>query len=238
MAPGTPHDPVTVSFWDLSPRVMALAIVLTFFPVLVCPTEILFALKVLAAFGYLKIAPNAVFQNKNRLRIYEIISANPGISFPQLPKIIGLKRGPMRYHLMILCTKRKITAVPNQATFSYFENSSRFTEFEKTMIRHLQNVTAQKILEILIPSPSVSRKDIAGILGVAAIGYLAYEPPVGRRHHHDPEKRAGRPVCTYDWCVGLFPGVSSAGGGSDGQMGSLSSQNPGQVTYGILGTIE
>jgi predicted transcriptional regulator len=167
MAPGTPQDPVPVTFWDLSPRVMALAIVLAFFPVLVCPTEILFGLKMLAALGYLKIAPSAVFQNKNRLRIYEIIRANPGINFPQLSKMIGMKRGPVRYHLMVLCTKRKIIAVPNQATFSYFENGSRFTEFEKTMIRYLQNMTSQMILEILVASPSVSRKDIAGILGVS-----------------------------------------------------------------------
>ena len=41
------------------------------------------------------------------------------------------------------------------------------TELEKKVFFHLQNPTTRRILEILAASPEVSRKDIAGTMGIA-----------------------------------------------------------------------
>lgn len=167
MISGTLHDPVPGTFWELSPRVMAIAIALSFFPVLVFPIEILFTLKILLWLGYRKVAQNAIFQNRNRLTVFEAIKANPGINFHALSKLVGLKRGPMRYHLEVLSRKGEIVEVNSLNTIGYFENTGRFTEFEKNMLKHLQNITTQKILGVFITSPNVSRRDIVGMIGIA-----------------------------------------------------------------------
>ncbi|MDD4484963.1 MAG: winged helix-turn-helix transcriptional regulator [Methanoregula sp.] len=167
MISGTPHDPVSVTFWELSPRVMAIAIALSFFPVLVFPIEILFTLKILLWLGYRKVAQNAIFQNSNRLTVFEAIKANPGINFHALSKLVCLKRGSMRYHLEVLSRTGKIVEVNSLNIIGYFENTGRFTEFEKKMLKHLQNITEQKIMGVLITSPNISRRDIVGMIGIA-----------------------------------------------------------------------
>lgn len=167
MISGTPQDPVPVTFWQLSPRVMAIAVALSFFPLLVFPIEILFTLKILAWFGYRKISRNAIFQNQNRLMIFELIKANPGIDYRTLSRLVGLKRGSIRYHLSVLALKGKTVEVNYLNSIGYFENAGRFTEFEKKMFNQLQNDTTRKILRILIASPNVSRRDLVGGIGIA-----------------------------------------------------------------------
>lgn len=76
---GAPQDPVPVTFWQLSPRVMTIAVALSFFPLLVFPIEILYTLKILLWLGYRKISRNAIFQNPNRLMIFELSTS---LNFP------------------------------------------------------------------------------------------------------------------------------------------------------------
>jgi len=164
---GAPQDPVPITFWQLSPRVMTIAVALSFFPLLVFPIEILFSLKTLAWLGYRKISRNAIFQNQNRLMIFELIKANPGIDYRTLSRMVGLKRGSMRYHLSVLALKGETVEINYLNSTSYFENTGKFTEFEKKMFNQLQNDTTLKIMRILITSPNVSRRDLVGRIGIA-----------------------------------------------------------------------
>lgn len=164
---GTPHDPVPITFWQLSPRTMTIAVALSFFPLLVFPIEILYTLKILAWLGYRNISKNAIFQNKNRLMIYELIKANPGIDYCTLSRMVGLKRGTMRYHLAVLALKGKTIEINYLNSTSYFENTGKFNEFERKMFNQLQNDTTRKIMSILITSPNVSRKDLGERIGIA-----------------------------------------------------------------------
>ena len=166
-APGTSHDPVATNFWDLSPRVMVLAVVLSFAPVLVYPVEIFFFLKLMAAFGYRKVERNAVTYNQNRQKIYDCIAANPGVKFNALERLTRVKEGTLKYHLLILGMKRRIVSFGSGRSLRYFENNGRYNELEKKVFLHLQNPTTRRILEILASSPEVSRKDIAGVVGIA-----------------------------------------------------------------------
>jgi len=167
MISGTPQDPVPITFWQLSPKVMAIAIALSFFPLLVFPIEILYTLKILLWLGYRKISRNAIFQNQNRLMIFELIKANPGIDYRTLSQLVGLKRGSMRYHLSVLALKGETVEVNYLNSIGYFENTGKFTEFEKKMFNQLQNDTTLKIMRILIASPNVSRRDLVGRIGIA-----------------------------------------------------------------------
>ncbi|MFA4850689.1 MAG: winged helix-turn-helix transcriptional regulator [Methanoregula sp.] len=165
--PGTSHDPVAMSFWDLSPRVMALAVVLSFAPVFVSPVELFFSLKLTVALGYRKVEQYAVRYNEKRQKIFDCITANPGVKFHALERQTGIKEGPLKYHLLILGAKRRIVSFGTGRSVRYFENNGRYSELEKRVFLHLQDPTTRRILEILATSPEVSRKDIAGIMGIA-----------------------------------------------------------------------
>lgn len=167
MIPGTPLDPVPVTFFELPPRVMVIAVGLSFFTALTFLVEIASLLKLFVWLGYRNAARNTVLQNQNRLMIFEAIRDHPGIRYHDLSGLMGLPRGTMRYHLAVLRGKGKIVGVITQNTTGYFENSDRFTDAEKRLITYLQNCTAQKILKVLITSPQVSRKEIAEMTGIA-----------------------------------------------------------------------
>jgi predicted transcriptional regulator len=164
---GPPQDPVPISFWDLNLREMLLAVALSFWPALVDPIGIFFSLKAMAALGYRKIEQNAILRNRNRQTIFDCIAANPGIKFHTLERLTGMKEGTLKYHLLILGMKRRIVSFGSGKSLRYFENNGRYSELEKKVFLHLQDPTTRRILEILASSPEVSRKDIAGMVGVA-----------------------------------------------------------------------
>jgi predicted transcriptional regulator len=164
---GISQDPAIISFWDLPLRELLIAVCLSFCPVLVCPVEIFFFLKMLAILGYRKVEHNAVQYNRNRQKILDYITANPGVKFSVLERLTGIKEGTLKYHLLILGTKRRIVSFGSGRSVRYFENNGRYSELEKKVLLHLQNPTTRRILGILASFPEVSRKDIAGIMGIA-----------------------------------------------------------------------
>ena len=165
--PGPLQDPVPISFWDLTLREMVLATTLSFCPILVYPVELFFFLKMMTVFGYRRVERTAVSYNEKRQRIYDSIVANPAANFNTLKRLTGLKPGTLKYHLLFLEMKQRIISFGSGRTLRYFENTGRYSELEKKVIRHLQNATTRKILDILTALPEVSRKDIAKIVGIA-----------------------------------------------------------------------
>ena len=146
---------------------MMIALALSFCPVLVYPVEIFFYLKLISILGYRKVEQYAVSYNQNRQKIYETITANPGVKFNALERLTGIKEGTLKYHLLVLSMKRKIISFGRASSVRYFENNGRYNELEKKVFLHLQNPTTRRILEILASSPEVSRKEIAEIVGIA-----------------------------------------------------------------------
>ena len=171
---GIPHDPVPISFFELSPRVMAIGIILSFFPLLLFPVELIFFLKIFSVLGYRRIAGDPVFRNGNRATIHTVIREHPGITFPDLSRLTGIKRAAVRYHLAVLSVREKITRIHCLNMTCYFENNGQFSDFEKQMIIHLRNRTARTILEMLVISPGISRRDIAEKIGIAGSSVTWY----------------------------------------------------------------
>nr|WP_320160776.1 winged helix-turn-helix transcriptional regulator [uncultured Methanoregula sp.] len=164
---GISHDPVPISFWDLSLREMLIALCLSLCPLLVQPVELFFFLKLMAALGYRRAERDAILKNRNRQKIYDSIAANPGIKFHALERLSGMKEGTLKYHLLVLSARRRIVSYGSGVSLRYFENNGRYSELEKKVFLHLQNPTTRRILEILATSPEFSRKDIARIMGIA-----------------------------------------------------------------------
>jgi predicted transcriptional regulator len=77
-----------------------------------------------------------------------------------------MKEGTLKYHLLVLGMRRRIVSFGTGKSVRYFENNGRYSELEKKVFLHLQNPTTRRILGVLVSYPEVSRKDIAGIMGV------------------------------------------------------------------------
>jgi len=163
-----PIDPVSITFWGLSPREMAVFLALMVSPVLIFPVELLFALKVFAVLGYRKVEQTAILHNHNRRLIYETIKANPGLPLNALSRMTLIKPGPLKYHLSVLKLKRKILTFGMGRSYRYFENCGKYTEFEKLLIKHLTEKTTNKILERLWSASPLTQQEIVGEIGISA----------------------------------------------------------------------
>jgi predicted transcriptional regulator len=161
------HDPVPISFWDLMPREMLILIALSFCPVLVYPIELFFLAKLLTILGYRKIEQNAIAYNEKRQKIYDFIVAHPGLNLNELERVTGVAEGTLKYHMLKLEAKKKISSFGTGRFTGYFENNGRYDEFEKKIFMYLQNPTTRRILGILATTPNVSRKDLAEKVGIA-----------------------------------------------------------------------
>lgn len=166
-AHGQPQDPAPVSFEELTIRAMFIAVALSICPLLVYPVEALLLTKIILILGYRRVEQYALSYNQNRQKICEAIKANPGMKFTVLERMTGIAEGTLKYHLLILAMKRRIVCFGTGRSVRYFENNGRYSDLEKKVFLHLQDPTSRRILEILISSPEVSRKEIAATVGIA-----------------------------------------------------------------------
>ncbi|KAF1073243.1 hypothetical protein MKMG_02227 [Methanogenium sp. MK-MG] len=67
----------------------------------------------------------------------------------------------------MLKREHKIISVNKGGYTGYFENSGKYGDFQQTVIMQLRSTTVRQIYEILILHPNVSRKEVAGYLGIS-----------------------------------------------------------------------
>lgn len=165
--PGTPVDTVPYPFGGIPPREMATDIALSISPLLLCPVELFFLLKVFAYLGYRKIFGKNVLAHSDRNAVYQCIRENPGIFFREISNKTHVKPGTLRYHLGILEVTGKITLLKSRGHSRYFENSGKFSPMEQKIIRFLRNDTERSIFACLIMNPETTRKDLENRLGIS-----------------------------------------------------------------------
>jgi predicted transcriptional regulator len=156
-----------VSFGELTPRAMVIFVALSFSPILVYPVEFFLFVKLFAYFGYRKADEMALFFNRNRRLVYVAIVENPGIGFNALATLSGVKQAALKYHIHILELKNRIVRHGSPESSGYFENSGRYSDLEKSILIHLRNSTTRRILAEVAAAPDISRRDIAGAVGIA-----------------------------------------------------------------------
>jgi predicted transcriptional regulator len=167
MDTGTPLETVPVDFWDLPPGMMLIALALSVSSFIGFPVELFFFIKVYTFLGYRKIAQVTILYNKARNRIYSCIRDNPGISYNALVRMTGIKRGTLRYHLIMLKIGGKITIPESSGNPRYFENSGIYSGLEKTVLKYLRNKADGRILRLLMENSEVTRKEIGKELGLS-----------------------------------------------------------------------
>ena len=167
MDTGTPLETVPVDFWDLPPGMMLLALALSVSSFIGFPVELFLYLKLYAYLGYRNVTRTIVFHNDTRNLAYQRIQDNPGIYFYSLVRMTGIKPGTLRYHLIILMTTGKISAMNTNGHTRYFENSGKFSEVEKTVLKHMRNETDNRILTLLLDNPDTNRKNLEMMMGIS-----------------------------------------------------------------------
>jgi predicted transcriptional regulator len=165
---GTPLETVPVDFWDLPPGMILLTLALSVSSFIGFPVELFFFIKLYALLGYRKIAQGTILYNEARNRIYSCIRDNPGIYYNALVRMTGIKRGTLRYHLIMLKMAEKITVLDSPGNPRYFENSGIYSEPEKTVLKYLRNKTDGRILRLLMENSEVTRNEIGNDLGLSA----------------------------------------------------------------------
>ncbi len=163
--PAPDLNPIT--FWDLSPREMALVLALVIFPAFVAPVELLFAFKIIFYLGFKRIARQNILDSSSRSFVYSCIKADPGTRIADIIMNTGLSRGTVNYHLAMLEITGKITVLRTHGDISYFENSGKYTPAEQRVIRHLRSDTGRNILSTLYARSQVTRTELETILSLS-----------------------------------------------------------------------
>lgn len=167
MDTGTPLETVPVDFWDLPPGMMMLALALSVSSFTGFPVELFIFIKLYAYLGYRNITRTIVLHNNTRILAYQCIQDNPGIYFNSLVRKTGIKPGTLQYHLLILTTTRKISALNTNGHTRYFEKSGKFSEVEKTVLKHIRNESDNRILTFLLDNPDTNRKNLEVMMGIS-----------------------------------------------------------------------
>lgn len=167
MDTGTPLGTTEVSFWELPLQVIILSLAFSLSPVIGDFIELLLFTKLTVYLGYRKVTQNSIFDNATRSRIYTYIQDNPGIFFNSLVRRTGIKRGTLRYHLLILKMNGKISVLESAGNPRYFENSGRYSDTEKNVLKYIRNDTDCRIFRLLLENPALTRNDLGNGLGLS-----------------------------------------------------------------------
>jgi predicted transcriptional regulator len=160
MDAGTPLETIEISYGDLPLQVMILSLAISISPIIGLPIELLLFIKLFTYLGIRRITKNNIFDNDVRNQIYTCIRNNPGIFLDVLSQKTGMKPGTLKHHLAILKIMGKILLSDTRGHTRYFENSGKYSPLEQTVIKYCNNDTDRMILETLLQSPEISRKDL------------------------------------------------------------------------------
>ncbi len=118
--------------------------------------------------GIRRIYPKNVLDHPERMAIYHTIVARPGIDLAGIAAELDLNRETLRYHLDQLESATRIVVMRNRGIIRYYENHGRYTPFQRRVLQHLWNPTAERILSLISLRPGITQTEIALHLAVTA----------------------------------------------------------------------
>jgi len=128
----------------------------------------------MAFLGSLKIFPVVLsrikrfVENQNRQKIFKYISDNPCTTTTEISRNLGMNRGTLRYHLMMLKRQNMVTPYKTRGRIHYFLNESTYEDKEKAVIAVMKNDKHRRIISEILNSGQISHETLAGKIGVSA----------------------------------------------------------------------
>jgi hypothetical protein len=118
--------------------------------------------------GIRRIYPKNVLDHPERAAVYTAIIARPGIDLAGIVSELGMNRETLRYHLDQLESTTRIVVGRDHGIVRYYENHGRYTPLELTVLQHLWNPTAGRILSLISSRPGITQTELAGHLAITA----------------------------------------------------------------------
>jgi predicted transcriptional regulator len=162
-----PLDIQPVEAGDVPPQILFIFSILIALPLAAFPVQLFLLGKMFMYLGYRKISGKIALENSTRSMIFMCIRDNPGINFSSIARRTGITPGTLRYHLGILTVLRKISLLKSLGHTRYFENSGRFSDNEKKVLKFIRNDTDNQILRLLFFNPGISRQDLEEVIGIS-----------------------------------------------------------------------
>ena len=147
----------TITFWDL--------------PLWI---QVYYVSGLLMAFlGSLKLFPAIIIrikrfvENQNRQSIFKYISDNPCTTTAEISRNLGINRGTLRYHLMMLKRQNRVIPYKTRGKIHYFLNESTYGEKEKVALAALKNEKHRRIISEILNSERITHGELAEKVGVS-----------------------------------------------------------------------
>ena len=158
---------LALPFWQHPPKVIVMHSLYLISPSLVKAAELLFWTLGLGMWlGFRQISSTNVFDHEDRKKLFLFIRDHPGVHFRQLERDIGMNRGTLTYHLDTLVHEGKLVTLENSGYSRYFENSGKYSLFERKILSSLNNDRRFAIVRMLMSSP-VRMEDFKQNLGMS-----------------------------------------------------------------------
>ena len=128
----------------------------------------------MAFLGALKIFPAIIIQikrfieNQNRQSIFKYISDNPCTTTTEISRNLGINRGTLRYHLMMLKKRNRVILYKSRGKIHYFLNESTYGEKEKAVLAALKNDKHRMIISEILNCGQITHETLAKKIGVSA----------------------------------------------------------------------
>jgi predicted transcriptional regulator len=107
-----------------------------------------------------------LLKNENRHNILNYIYSNPGATVAEVAQAQSIERGTVKYHLYKLESEGKIVLNRMGKYSRVFRNSHTYSDYEKTIIAHLQNQTARSVLLLILEHPGITNQEMTERLGI------------------------------------------------------------------------
>ena len=159
-----PSDLTPLYPWNEPLSILILEFVSVSAPELFVPIQLLLLFSLWLWLGQKRLTHNNILENETRNAVYTCIRENPGIRMRALSQMLGMNIGTLRYHVGVMCRMGKVVTEQNSGVMGYYINTTPLTDLEKKVTRYLDEYPKNRILNLLLQHPGITRKDIASRL--------------------------------------------------------------------------
>lgn len=106
-----------------------------------------------------------VLGNGARMRVYETVARNPGVTVGDIAHEVGLSPPTVRYHLDVLSREDLVLALDRGNRLLYFRNRKEFSDGERVLVALLRSAEAMRVYQVIEASPWILRGEVGERIG-------------------------------------------------------------------------
>ncbi len=160
-------EPQQIDYSALPPAILLILAITGFLSLLACLFKLLVSGNLPIISGLVKLKRKELLDNASRSLVYTAVRENPGINPSEIERMTNLTNKNVTYHLNKLLDFHLIVVEKSANGKGYFQNSAAYSFHERVLFLHSKKPTEQRIIEILMANPGISRKEIGTVAGIS-----------------------------------------------------------------------